>query len=367
MLVEFITVCGLFITAVVLFLLARKKGSISQGLLAVLFTTTFFFLLTYYADQNEVEWLFQIGLLGSNSIGYLLGPILLLYAKEAFRKKQYNFKQASLHFIPFVLHFVLITIPLSIQGYGSNSVFKYVAYWNAHSISFSFIENCYLFFYALLAFFTLQKGPSIVLQSKDLRWTRALVICTLLVLGLDILVVAYEIVWTELPINSSYVTVVSISLCSIYLALHGISSSRVLLHSFSARDTAEHSVRNAILPLSESEQKEHMEAIKQLMVERSPYLSPTLSLKELAELNSISQNTLSALINQQTNGSFNDFVNAYRVDSVKRKMRSSTYSNYSLLGIALESGFQSKTSFYRTFKKHTGTTPSEFKKAQKVS
>lgn len=366
MLFEFILVCGLFITAIILFLLARKRGSTSQGLLGVLFITTFFFLLSFYADKNSVEWLFQLGLVGSNSIGFLLGPILFLYVTSAFRTQKLNPARTAIHFLPFMLHFVAITLPLAIQGFSSSYIFNYVAYWDKHSSSLSLIENCYLFVYATMAFMLFQKATlsKTTASDPDLSWTRVLLICTLLVQGLDILVIIYELIWTSFPIDAGYVTATSISLSSIYLALHGISASKVLIHSVAPPQST--NSRAVLTPLSKAQLEEHMNAIEKVMAEKTPYLSPSLSLKELSELCSISTNTLSAIINQQTGTTFNDFINGYRVESVKQKMLSKDFANYSLLGMALESGFQSKTSFYRIFKKHTNSTPAEFKKAQKL-
>nr|WP_271711474.1 helix-turn-helix domain-containing protein [Marinigracilibium pacificum] len=70
---------------------------------------------------------------------------------------------------------------------------------------------------------------------------------------------------------------------------------------------------------------------------------------------------LSTILNQKMNTSFYDFINTARVEEVKRKINDSNHSHLTILGIALESGFNSKSSFNAIFKKYTGMTPREFK------
>jgi len=81
-----------------------------------------------------------------------------------------------------------------------------------------------------------------------------------------------------------------------------------------------------------------------------------------SELNIISH-YLSQVINEQFNLNFFDFVNRYRVEVFKEKIKDTVFRNYSLLGIAFECGFNSKSAFNRIFKQATGLTPSQFKKA----
>ena len=66
-------------------------------------------------------------------------------------------------------------------------------------------------------------------------------------------------------------------------------------------------------------------------------------------------------LNQGQQKNFYQLINEFRIEEVKQKMTSKGFEHYTLLGIALESGFNSKTSFNRIFKEITGLTPSEFK------
>jgi AraC-like DNA-binding protein len=105
-----------------------------------------------------------------------------------------------------------------------------------------------------------------------------------------------------------------------------------------------------------------IEKVVQHMIDKKPYLDAELTLSGLAKDLSMSRSQLSQLINDGIGENFYDFVNKYRVEEVKRLMTDPRISNYSLLGIALEAGFKSKSTFNLIFKRFTGLTPSEYKK-----
>lgn len=105
------------------------------------------------------------------------------------------------------------------------------------------------------------------------------------------------------------------------------------------------------------------ERLLMFMETERPYLDEELSLQKLSLLVNISAHRLSEVINQDLNTNFYRLINAYRVEEVKRKLRNPEFDKYSILGIAFESGFNSKSTFNKIFKEETGMTPSEFKKS----
>ena len=104
------------------------------------------------------------------------------------------------------------------------------------------------------------------------------------------------------------------------------------------------------------------ESVTKLMVEKEVFLDSDLNLIKMSELLNISPHQLSYVINTGFNENFYQFINKYRVEKTKELLLKKEMDNLSILGIAYESGFNSKTSFYTVFKKITGITPSEFKK-----
>lgn len=91
------------------------------------------------------------------------------------------------------------------------------------------------------------------------------------------------------------------------------------------------------------------------------YKDPDISLGNIATRLDISATYLSQLINKISGINFSDFINEYRVKESKRLLTHPNYTGYAILSIGLESGFNSKSTFYAAFKKHTGVTPSVYR------
>lgn len=99
--------------------------------------------------------------------------------------------------------------------------------------------------------------------------------------------------------------------------------------------------------------------LEEIMSTKRIHNNSDLNLPEVANLLEISTHELSRLINEKTNGSFTDFINQYRIKEAKRLIK--TNSLHTIEAIGNQSGFNSKSAFYKAFKKVTGTTPAKYK------
>ena len=90
------------------------------------------------------------------------------------------------------------------------------------------------------------------------------------------------------------------------------------------------------------------------------YKNPTLTLMTIATLLNTNQTVISKMINQGFKMNFNDFINNYRIEAVKQLLQNGEHKKQTLLGISMDCGFNSKTTFNRCFKKNTGISPKEF-------
>ncbi|KAA9349608.1 helix-turn-helix domain-containing protein [Larkinella humicola] len=97
-----------------------------------------------------------------------------------------------------------------------------------------------------------------------------------------------------------------------------------------------------------------------LMHTEKPYLDAELSLADLARRMKLNATILSQTINSEGGKNFNDFINAYRIDEFKRAVLLPANAHLSLLGVALDCGFNSKATFNRAFKKLTDQSPGEY-------
>lgn len=107
---------------------------------------------------------------------------------------------------------------------------------------------------------------------------------------------------------------------------------------------------------------EIMKRVTYLLDVEKTFRKENLSLQTLSGELSIPPHQLSWVINKRMNVTFSELVNSYRMEDVKKRLSSSQEADKTILEIAFDSGFNTKTSFNRVFKKHTGLTPSQFRK-----
>lgn len=110
---------------------------------------------------------------------------------------------------------------------------------------------------------------------------------------------------------------------------------------------------------SEDEMQRLLNAINRYMKEQKPYLDPDLRLSDIATYMNCSTVRLSQMFNSYAGDNFYDFVNRYRLEEFKRRIQDKRYAQYTLLALAGECGFR-RSSFFATFKKMEGTTPTAY-------
>ena len=116
------------------------------------------------------------------------------------------------------------------------------------------------------------------------------------------------------------------------------------------------------LPTTEAKplQNIYFHRLEQLMQRDHLYRDPQLNRDIVAEKLGISSGYLSQQLSACSGINFSEYINQYRVAEVKRLLLDPTFKTYSLLAIGYEAGFNSKSTFYATFKKVTGLSPSVY-------
>lgn len=112
--------------------------------------------------------------------------------------------------------------------------------------------------------------------------------------------------------------------------------------------------------LTEEASGQLLKELKRLMSEEALYRQSDLSIDDLSAKLGVHPNYLSQIINQKEEKNFYDFVNTYRIEEFKRLIANQKNQQFTLLSLAYDCGFSSKSSFNRYFKRATGQTPSEF-------
>ncbi|OJJ17891.1 hypothetical protein BKI52_28960 [marine bacterium AO1-C] len=118
-----------------------------------------------------------------------------------------------------------------------------------------------------------------------------------------------------------------------------------------------------VAPDLSNAQQQQITALQTLMQAQEPFLDPSLNIQQLANLMDISAKELSQLINVHMGQNFFNLVNSYRIEKAQAILRDPNKQAVTVLEILYEVGFNSKSSFNTAFKKHAGTTPTQYRKA----
>ena len=164
----------------------------------------------------------------------------------------------------------------------------------------------------------------------------------------------------------------SLSAFVILIGYYGLNQREVFINFMpsvsngESRSQKKEVVKTINTDTKNNELEEDFRQLVSFMEAERPYLDPELTLPKLAKGLDIPAHHLSQIINEVHKDNFFDFINQYRVEEVKSKMQDEKFENYSLLAIAFDSGFNSKSAFNRVFKKITSMTPSQYKTSLNV-
>ncbi len=373
-LISFILVVGIVITMLIILLLLRSKDrALPQHVLILLFILTLFVSIEYYAVLHQVKWLYFISFIPSDTIAWVFGPFLLLYIKSLFLPEQGLLKKMRLHFIPFSVYLMSISLPTFGYEFFKVPLFSYVD--NEYMSILFAIEDCYFISYLIVCLYVLAtykkvieiKYPTFTIQ--DFVWIKLLLIGSIAVISIDLVLKMSNVFFgVVVTYKVQYIVVVAMIILILYLGYHGVNQSKVLLPDFLTNEKEiQPIIKNKYCDkVDKKVNNKEFEALKnelEMLFEKDkPYLDEELTLYKLAMQLSITDKKLSTVLNQYMDTTFYDLINTYRVAAIKEMLDSKEYENYTLLGISYECGFKSKTSFNRIFKKETGFSPSEYKK-----
>ena len=299
---------------------------------------------------------------------FLIGPVLYYYTQSLLNKSFQIHKKDWVHFIPALLYavysliiFITDKIALDQFYFYADGRDKDLALWYqiAGLVSMVFylvLSLKYYNTYKRLAFETVSYAESILF-----KWLKHFFIAFLIILVLRVLFFILNPEWWQFGRKFWYY--LCFSFLFYYIALSGYANTvkaaiPIIDKEANGDAISEKKEKPVIAELPDLDKwKLRLEG---LMEADKLYQNPSLSLSDMAGLLEIPSKTMSRLVNQGFQLNFNDFVNGYRVKAVIVALEAGGQSTKTLLGIALECGFNSKATFNRAFKKHTGLSPKEY-------
>jgi AraC-like DNA-binding protein len=290
---------------------------------------------------------------------FSFGPLIYFYVRSL---TNHNFSFKRLH----LLHFVPVTLQalLYFSITFSNYEFKRWYWLNVHQPYTYRIEFdgtwVSLTIYLILSFRLMQKYQVWVADNFSetskirLSWLKA-ILGILLVLCVEWFIEILERDLRGIYFDYDY-TVEILGIIALVLGIAGWRQSNLTEANYDSGELdAEKQLRANFTP-----DPELLKKLSDTITAEKLYLNPTLTLVEFSKALKMSPKIVSRHINSGFGQSFNDFVNAYRVEEVKLRLKSADLDRLTILGIAMECGFNSKTTFNRIFKEMTGMAPTEF-------
>ncbi len=275
-----------------------------------------------------------------------------------------------IHLLPFLLAVLLLFPGSQLSGFEANTSNYYIT-----SEEFYFVRwglNIQHYLYMAMVFYSLFKCRAIFLQnyaderSKTLSWLFQFATISLAASS----IAAIKSFYVELNISQEWFPVLQLIVGSIALAIMIWIAFKALLQPELFRGIDKNLKRVAKLAgnedamASKDKISKELSSLREYMEKEEPYLNSALSLRELADQMKLPFRELSRLINEQLDIHFFDFINQYRVKKAQQLLVSPESPNITY--IMYEVGFNSKSSFNTAFKKHSGVTPSEYKRRKKA-
>jgi len=335
----------------------NRKANFWFGIFLFLWSTFWLDEIVLLVGSNEINTFLNLGV---HFIQFFT-PIIFYLSVIYFTNPNYKFKSSDLKylFLPIVY---LIVLLLQLTYYKEDSIlFQLIL------IGLILVQIVYYVSASYLKIRQHQKRIQLFSSNTieiDLNWLEYIIYLIFLV---GIITIFYNLFYSLLPLNI-FMNIFFL-IVVYFIAYYSLKQKEIYPLDENQRieiisiNEVEEMTKTKRKLISDGELMNLKSDLAYLMRDQKPYLDSELNLIKLAELLNISPHQLSYVINSGFNENFYQFVNRHRIEKAKQLLLKEEMSNLSILGIAFESGFNSKTSFYTTFKKIEGTTPSEFKKS----
>lgn len=310
-------------------------------------------------------------------VGYpfIYGPIFYIYTllvtknEEKFKPKQ------LLHFIPFLVVYLYVS-PYYLLSH-EEKLFKIKEYMTQIQLDMEIIsvfKPIHGILYTWLSLKIINEFSEKLkisfsnIDRKKLDWLKYLIMSTMMVWVVVAIIIMTVIILGSQDIIYEVTIYFFVSILIYAIGYGALNHAEVLNQSDLQDDDSPVEVKNLTKEkyeksnLTEDDVIKIKEKLFDILTTKKLYLKSDLTLADLSEELGISNHNLSEAINKAFNKNFYDLINAYRVEEVKEIIKNPEFSHYSLLAIAFEAGFSSKSSFNTIFKKLNGATPSEYRK-----
>ena len=292
---------------------------------------------------------------------FALGPCLFLYIKvllgQKVRLSPFNIFIQVFPFIPaviFIIYFLLqdtqSRLNLLIENF-ENGI------W--HTNLLNLMVYFQMIIYLFLSYNTIQKQlkkSSRILVQKihiDVSWLKIYVLINLIFMILSAPLSFY--------LANEKVNLIIAQLAMVVQFVYLFVKSTWQTEFFPDASIYELKYKEGLLKISDETVNDYFKVLMLFMENQKPYLNEDCSLQSISTQTAIPVHHLSNILNQHFEKNFPDFINEFRINEAKKLLSNNQYNKITLEAIGYDCGFGSKSSFNKAFKKHTNSTPSEYR------
>ncbi len=307
------------------------------------------------------------------SLNLLFFPLVFIYVKTFLNREARNYRTIIIHFIPFLIYliaiapFVLNSAETKIEIFeaGLPSWLKTVLKVTDVIIILQGI------FYTVISVriihrYQFFRGNRVSHNEQSIiSWLKQFVIINVVLWAIGTTSVFLELVITTIPFDLFKLYYLGITILTFWMGILTIKRTQFFTFDTGGKFTlkvntnhGEQKIKN--LQASDEQEKTGEQLILDFMEGEKPYLKSDMTIHDIVEGTGLNKIKVSELINDELRQSFYDFVSGYRTKEVIRLIGEGKIKDYTLIHISEMAGFNSKATFYRAFKKHTGKTPNEY-------
>jgi AraC-like DNA-binding protein len=334
------------------------------------------------ANRFMAAWLFMIcielisALLNStvlemysfHFITFTYGPLLYLYVKfMANPGRKFNWL-SLFHFIPFIVFLIISVIFRSVPLVRDLRSFFVPDKLISLRIVYGTCFYLSLTIYSTLAFIEIRKHQrrlknliSYTSGIITLNWLKIVSISFYVSCVILFILGGLNMIGNYIPFDPYFVIFFFIALFSFAFSFYSIKQPVIFGQEEENGDEDKEPEKYAKSGLKDDVAEKYLHKLIEFMDIRKPFLDRNLTIHDLSSLTGISRHHITQVLNEKYNRNFFTFINEYRVKEVMNRFSDPKYDHYSILAIALDSGFNSKATFNSIFKAQTGMTPSQWR------
>ncbi len=342
----------------------RARASISNKLLGI------FIVIVILNNLQSFLWIYGINNIWphlyqfSFPLTFAVGPIILLYTqsmiKPYFRLNRWHI----LHFFPCMLVTGFYVLSYQIHDTETKTTMIRSDFFNGQEfryLNLAFDVQYITYLVVALIFLRLYHRSPEFLKSD--QKTQRLTWLKIILYGLLILEFA-DVSKQQVKIFTgyhNYFSAITLSLMELFFISLLVIRSLRFPEVFTVSDQDKGKEKYSKSPLRDEHKIYYLNKLEEFMRTEKPYLSSSIKLPDLSKEISVPVRYLSQILNESIQMNFYDYMNYYRIQEVKNMLSNAEQSHKSVIEIAYECGFNSKSVFNTAFKKTTGLTPTRYR------